>query len=269
MKPNRWYKAYFFDIDGTLALGNDIVPGVLECLRRLREEKVVVRFLSNESTTDKEGHVRRLRKLGIDCTEDEVITTIEASCAWIEANYPTATVFAIGAPDLKNALKKRAILTSNDPSQVDIVLASCDKHVEYGDLQVGFSALWQYKKGFLMATNPDRRGLLPGGAASPDTAFVIAALEASAGVKCQVVVGKPNPHFLLGGLAGTNISPADVLMVGDTMETDIAVAHNAGTASALVLTGDSTLAEAADAGPGKRPTWVVDNLMDLIPSTQD
>ena len=265
MRPQRLYKAYFFDIDGTLALGDEVIPGAIECLDELRRRKLIVRFLSNESTSDRLGHLRRLRKLGFTVEPDEILTTIEATCSWLEFNYPNAVVYPIGAPDLAKALSSHQIRVSEDAREIDIVIASCNHHFEYKDVQIAYDALHTYKRAFLIATNPDRHGPLPSGGGKPDTAFVIAAIEASADVKCQFVMGKPNPHMMLAALAQAGVAPEDALMVGDTFETDIAVAHNAGAPSALVLTGDSTLADAVAAGPDTRATWVVESLMDLIP----
>lgn len=268
MTPDRWYKAYFFDIDGTLALGDSIIPGVLECLDVLRAQKKIVRFLSNESTTDNPGHVRRLRRLGITCDSDDVLTTIEATSAWLSNNYPQARVFPIGAPDLKKNLLESGIEVTDDPALVDVVVASCDHHFSYPELARAFTAFYQYKQPILIATNPDRHGPTGPGQALPDTGFVIAALEASANVKCQEVIGKPNPQMLLAELAKLGVAPEDALMVGDTFETDIQVAHNAGTASAVTLTGDTSMAQVVAAGPQIRPTWVVNNLTEVIPRAE-
>lgn len=266
MTPDRWYEAYFFDIDGTLALGDTIIPGVLECLEVLRAKKKIVRFLSNESTTDNLGHVRRLRKLGIECDSEEVLTTIEATSAWIAHKYPAAKVFPIGAPDLKKNLEQNEIAVTDDPAEMDIVIASCDHHFSYPELSKAFTAFYQYKQPILIATNPDRHGPTGPGTALPDTGFVIAAIEQSANVKCQEVIGKPNPRMLLAELEKLGISPGDALMIGDTFETDIQVAHNAGTDSAVTLTGDTSMPQVVAAGPDIRPTWVVSNLTQIIPS---
>lgn len=265
MTPDRWYNAYFFDIDGTLALGDTIIPGALESLKVLREKKKIVRFLSNESTTDNLGHVRRLRKLGIECDGEEILTTIEATSAWIADKYPQAKVFPIGAPDLKKNLELNQIVVTDDPAEMDIVVASCDHHFSYPELAKAFTAFYQHKQPILIATNPDRHGPTGQGAALPDTGFVIAAIEASANVKCQEVIGKPNPTMMLAELARLGIAPEDALMIGDTFETDIQVAHNAGTASAVTLTGDTSMAQVVSAGPEIRPTWVVQNLTEIIP----
>lgn len=267
MQPSRWYRAYYFDVDGTLALGDQIIPGVNECLQELRNRKTIVRVLSNDSTSDREGHVRRLAKAGIHVEPEEVLTTIEATVSWLAFHYPQAVVYPIGAPALTAQLQKHGVEISDDPQLIDIVIASCDHHLEFKKLQTGFDALYQYKRAFLIATNPDRHGPLPGGGGVPDTGAIISALERAAKVKCQEIIGKPNPHMLLSSLADVRVAPEDALMVGDTLETDIAVAHAAGTSSALVLTGDSDLQDVVGLGPEIRPTWVVENLTQLIPST--
>ncbi len=266
MRPSRWYKAYFFDIDGTLALGDQIIPGVADFLQILRDRKIIIRFLSNESTTNRAQHVTRLRKAGISCEPDEVLTVVEATVRWLEFNYPDAVVFPIGAPSLTKELRQHNITISEDPSKIDIVLAASDHHLTFEKLQIAYDALYQYRRAFLMATNPDRHGPLPDHGGVPDTGAIIAAIEAATETHCQIVIGKPNPHMMLAALAEADVSPSDALMVGDTFATDIAVAHNAGTDSALTLTGDSTVSEVMRIGPPLRPTFVVENLMGLVPN---
>lgn len=265
MQPSRSYEAYFFDVDGTLCLGAEAIEGATQALQQLRERKAIVRFLSNDSTSDREGHVRRLRRAGIECTSDEVLTTIEATVSWLVRHYPRATVYPIGAPDLTAALTSHGIAISDDPAAIDIVIASCDHHLSFPKLQVAFDALRTQRRAFLIATNPDQQGPLPGGHARPDTAAVIAALEACTGATCQIVIGKPNPHMLTAALADLRVAPQDALMVGDTLATDIAVAHAGGTDSALTLTGDTSREQLIGLGPGARPTWVVENLLGLLP----
>ena len=66
-------------------------------------------------------------------------------------------------------------------------------------------------------------------------------------------------------IAGLDVDPADVLMVGDRLGTDIAMARAAGMASALVLTGDSTCEDVAEAAPDQRPDYLVETIDQLIP----
>jgi ribonucleotide monophosphatase NagD (HAD superfamily) len=59
------------------------------------------------------------------------------------------------------------------------------------------------------------------------------------------------------------------VMVGDRLSTDIAMAARAGMDSALVLTGETTPAMAADLPPDAAPTWVIDGIDQLLPAAGD
>ena len=114
-------------------------------------------------------------------------------------------------------------------------------------------------------TNPDRYCPFPGGRGEPDAAAITAAIEACSGVACSVNLGKPGPIMVAQAIAGLDVAPGDVCMVGDRLATDIAMGRLAGMASALVLTGDSTAADAAAAPAQQRPDYVLDTLDQLLP----
>lgn len=267
MKPevDRLYDAYVFDLDGTLYMGNEALPGALSVVRTLREAGRPVRFLSNNPTRNKEGYLDKLRALGFEAEENEVVTTVDATARWLKKNHPGAVVFPIAEEPVLSALRDAGIATSHDPSEIDIVLASYDRTFDYQKLQIAFDALWQHKRAFLMATNPDAYCPFPGGRGEPDCAAIVAAIEASTGVKNQVTIGKPNPHILLDALAETGVQPSQALMVGDRLGTDIAMATGLGMDSALVLTGDSTREQAASLPESDRPTYVLGTVGDLLP----
>jgi ribonucleotide monophosphatase NagD (HAD superfamily) len=86
----------------------------------------------------------------------------------------------------------------------------------------------------------------------------LALLEAASG-KRATVVGKPNPFIIDLALNRLGLSRDDVLIVGDTFETDVVAGLAAGIRTALVLTGNTKLAP-----PGQyRPTVIVPNLKAL------
>lgn len=66
-------------------------------------------------------------------------------------------------------------------------------------------------------------------------------------------------------LEGYDVAPARTMTVGDRLATDIAMGRDAGMNTALVLTGDSTVEEAAALTPRQRPHYVLDTLDQLIP----
>ena len=69
----------------------------------------------------------------------------------------------------------------------------------------------------------------------PDSAAIVAAIEACTGARCELNVGKPDPVMLQTALNILGLPARNCLMVGDRLYTDIAMAVDAGLDSALVL----------------------------------
>ena len=82
----------------------------------------------------------------------------------------------------------------------------------------------------------------------PGAGSIIGALEISTGVK-PIIAGKPNPTLYEFALERLGTSPAETLVVGDRMETDILGAQKLGCPSALVLSGIASRAEAESHQP--------------------
>lgn len=258
------YAAYLFDLDGTIYLGDKVLPGAAETLRELRQAGGAVRFVSNNPTRRPQDYATKLNDLGVEATAAEVVTSITATTTWLLTNHPDAAVFAIGEAPLLLALSEAGISLTQDAAKVDIVLASYDRSFTYEKLQVAFDALWYYKRAFLVSTNPDKFCPYPGGRGEPDTAAIVAAIEASTGVTLQATFGKPSKQLAQLALKTLprQVEPAQCLIVGDRLSTDIAMAHEAGMDSALVLTGDSTREEAT-ASPFQ-PTRIINALPEIL-----
>ncbi|WP_420112198.1 HAD-IIA family hydrolase [Pseudactinotalea sp.] len=255
--------AYVFDLDGTLYLGDDPLPGAAETVAALRESGALVRFVSNNVTRSPDQYVEKLTRLGFEADLSEVLTPIVTTVRWLLANAPGAVVYPSAPPPVVTALTEAGIAVGHDPETIDIVLASYDRTFDYAKLQIAFDAIWFHRRARLMSTNPDRFCPYPGGRGEPDAAAVVAAIEASTGATCERTFGKPDPAVLQLALAGADLPLERVLMVGDRLATDIAMGVAAGTATALVLTGDSTAQEAADLPPSERPTHVLASVADL------
>ena len=66
-------KAVFLDLDGTIYLGENLIPGALEFLARCEEKGVQRYFLSNNSSKSVKQYVAKLHKMNIPCSEDDVL----------------------------------------------------------------------------------------------------------------------------------------------------------------------------------------------------
>lgn len=262
--PARLYDAYLFDLDGTIYLGDELLPGARELVTRLRAQGRETLFLSNNPTRDPQMYAEKLTRLGLPTPASHVVNPVVTMTAWLRREAPDAAVFVIGEEPLVRALRSAGVRTSTDPRDIDVVVASFDRGFDYTKLQIAFDALWQHRRARLVTTNPDAYCPMPGGRGEPDAAAIIGAIEASTGVRCEVNVGKPSPLMLHTALEVLGVEPRDCVMVGDRLHTDVAMAVDAGIDSALVLTGESTR-EMVEALPvPRRPTMVLDRVDRLL-----
>jgi HAD superfamily hydrolase (TIGR01450 family) len=262
---DRLYGAYLLDLDGTIYLGDQLLPGAGRLVKALRERGLPVRFLSNNPTKDPEQYAAKLRSLGLPTPVTEIVNTVVTMTRWLLDNAPGAVVYPISEPPLIRALDQAGVRTSSDPAEIDIVVASYDRSFTYEKLQVAFDAIWHHRRARLVATNPDRFCPLPGGRGEPDCAAITAAVEACTGVRCEATVGKPDPTMLHAALAGLAVAPGDCVMVGDRLTTDIRMALDAGMPAALVLTGETTATDARRIARQDTPDLVLDRVDRLLP----
>jgi len=262
--PEGLFEGYIFDLDGTIYLGDELLPGAKRLILKLRELEKRVIFLSNNPTKDPRMHAEKLGGLGLETPDSEIVNTVVTMTEWLLQNHPEATVFPISEEPLKNALEGAGIRMSEDPEEIDIVIASYDRGFEYRKLQIAFDAIWFYGRAMLVTTNPDRYCPFPGGRGEPDAAAIVAAIEACTGAKCQVNVGKPDPIMLETVMELVGLDAKECVMVGDRLYTEIRMAKDARMPSAVVLTGETT--EEDLAGESEvRPDYMLERIDQLVP----
>ncbi|HET9127330.1 MAG TPA: HAD hydrolase-like protein [Propionibacteriaceae bacterium] len=265
--PERLHRAYVFDMDATIYLGDHLLPGARRLVEELRRRELPVRFLSNNPTKDPRQYADKLAGLGLPTAVADIANTVVTTTRWLRENHPDAVLFPIAEAPLQRALVEAGFRLSEDPAEIDIVIASYDRGFDYRKLQIAFDAIWFHRRAFLIETNPDRFCPFPGGRGEPDCAAITAAIEACTGTTCRVSLGKPSPIMVHEAMAGLDVDLADAVMVGDRLHTDIQMALDTGMASALVLTGESTLDDVAARTPDQRPSYVLDRIDRLLPAS--
>jgi HAD superfamily hydrolase (TIGR01450 family) len=263
--PESLFAGYVFDLDGTVYLGDELLPGAQRVLARLRELDRRVVFVSNNPTRDPGAYAAKLRRLGVAASASEIVNPVVTMTRWLRREHPEATVFPIAEAPLLRALAEAGIRTSDRAEEIDLVVASYDRGFHYRKLQIAFDAIWFHRRARLVTTNPDRWCPFPGGRGEPDAGAIVAAIEACTGVTCEVNAGKPGPLMLEAAMRLLGLDPGDCVLVGDRLSTDIAMAVAAGMSSAAVLTGETTPELLAAAPPEQRPTWVLDRIDRLLP----
>lgn len=231
------FDGYIFDLDGTIYLGENPLPGAVETLAKIHAAERKIAFLSNNPTHTRDEYVARLSRMGVAVTLDQVINSSLVMTRWLLREAPGARLFVIGEQPLTEELAAAGFALTENANEIEFVVASFDRTFEYRKLQIAFDAIRAGAR--LVATNADRYCPVPGGG-QPDAAAIIAAIEACTATSIEVVVGKPSPITVNEIAALLRLPPERCIMVGDRLETDIAMGKNAGMATALVLTGATT-----------------------------
>lgn len=228
------FDGYIFDLDGTIYLGERLLPGAKEVVQRLRMMGRGVVFISNKPLERRTAYAAKLTRLGIPTEPSEVINSSLVMARYLKNRWPDARLFVIGEPPLVEELEEAGFTISEEPSDIDVVVAAFDRTFDYRKLNIAYQAI--VRGAHFVATNADRTCPVEGGEI-PDCAAVIGAMEGCTGVKVEAVVGKPSLFILETALAQLGISADRCLMTGDRLATDIRMGVEAGMHTALVLTG--------------------------------
>lgn len=258
------YSAYIFDLDGTIYLGDTLLPGAAETIAALRSAGRRTLFLSNNPTRTRQQYAATLSRMGIPTPVEDIVNSSYVMVQWLLRAAPGARLFVIGEEPLQNELREAGFDLTAQAGDIDIVVASFDRTFVYHKLQVAFDAIRAGAR--LVATNGDRYCPVPGGG-QPDAAAIIAAIEACTGAVCDPIVGKPSPIMVATVMDMLHLPPEHCIMVGDRLETDITMGIAAGMATGLVLTGDATREKLA--ASGLTPTLVLERIDGLISGTPD
>lgn len=259
-RPAKLYDAYIFDLDGTVYLGDKLLPTAGETISWLRQMGKRTVFLSNNPTHTREAYAAKLTRLGLPTPVADVVNSSYVMVDFLQQRMPGARLFVVGEASLRDELAAGGFELTEEASRVEAVIASFDRTFDYYKLQVAFDAIRGGARFF--ATNADRYCPVPGGG-EPDAAAMIAAIEACTDTTIEAVVGKPSLVMAEAILRLVELPPERCLMTGDRLETDVLMGLNAAMSGALTLTGATD--EAGLAASSIRPTYVLSQLGDLLP----
>jgi NagD protein len=258
LRPAPRYDGYILDLDGTVYLGERLIPGAAETLAWLRAAGRRVVLLSNKPLASRASYAAKLTRLGIPTPDEDVINSTQALMHYLRAQHPGARLFVIGETALRDELRGEGFALTEEIAQIEVVVAAFDRTLDYAKLNTAHQAL--VRGAHFVATNPDKTCPVEEGAI-PDCAGVIAFLEATSERPVEAIVGKPSRHILVAARARLGVPLARCLMVGDRLATDMLMGQQAGMDTALVLSGVTTrsLLAASDL----RPTYVLESVAEL------
>lgn len=250
--------ALLFDMDGVIYRGNAAIPGAAALIANLQAHQIPFLFLTNNATLTAAQFQAKLAILGIYVDQAAVFTSSMATAAWLSRQAPPgAPVLVVGEAGLRQPVLAAGLTVVTDWRQAAWVAVGLDREATWSSLRDAALAIRAGAR--FVATNsdatlPSEEGELPGAGA------LVAFLRTATGVE-PTVVGKPQVAMFEQALARLGIIPAQAIMVGDRVETDIVGGQAAGLRTIGVLSGVSSAAAFAQAVPP--PTWVFDSVAEI------
>jgi arabinose operon protein AraL len=258
VRPKLPYRGWLLDLDGTIYLGERLIPGADAAVAALRAAGRRVAFLSNKPLPTRAAYAAKLSRLGVPAAPDDVINSSLVLARHLRDRDPGAPVFVIGEPPMLEEMRAHGFEVRPD-EHVRWVVIAFDRTFDYAKLNTALQAV---KRGArLIATNPDRTCPVEGGEI-PDCAGMIAAVEAVTDRRVETIVGKPSPIILEVALAALGVPAADAAIVGDRIETDIVMGRRLGLGTVLVLSGVTRADDPRIAAVA--PDHVVGSVRDLV-----
>jgi 4-nitrophenyl phosphatase/NagD protein len=249
-------QVFFFDLDGTVYLGNRLLKGIHEIIEVLRINHKKFFFLSNNSSKSTEDYLKKLNKFNLNITRDNLILSQHPTIDYLKKkNFKK--IFLLGTQSLKREFENEGFdLSEEEP---EILVLAFDQELSYARL-VKASYLLQKKNFPYIATHLDNKcptelGYIP-------DAGGIAALLKKATERMPEVFGKPNKEMLIFKLNQLKISPNDAVIFGDRLYTDIRMGIEAGITTCCVLSGEATL-ESIKISEYK-PDFIINGVWELL-----
>jgi 4-nitrophenyl phosphatase len=271
------------DLDGVLYRGADPVPGVGAVLTARAKLGDDVVYVTNNSMWYRAEYVERITGMGAPASADRIVSSPRATALYLRDHEPSIRhVLTLGASGLDRELEDAGfrVTRAGDAAErirgggvegtdggngweaagrPEAVVVGLDPQIDYRRLAVAVDCVRAGAR--FVATNrdpvyPTERALRPGAGS------IVAAVEAASGVT-PVSIGKPEPYLFEEAARTVGREPAEAIVVGDNLGTDIAAAVALGARSVLMLTGVTSREEAEAATADRRPTAIAANAEEL------
>lgn len=222
------------DVDGTLIRGSEPIPGSIEAVEALRDRGLSVAFVSNNPIRTREAYADRLASHGFSIDPDELITAGTITAEYLANEHATDELYVIGEEGLETQLREAGLVLTDDHDRADALIASIDREFSYDDLT---HALWALADGTrFIGTDPDRT-IPTEDREVPGSGAIINAIAGVTGREPDAIMGKPAPSAVAALERTLGLDAENCLIVGDRLDTDIAMGKRADMTTVLVRTG--------------------------------
>lgn len=250
--------ALLIDLDGVVYEGDSVVPGAVEALAWLRTRNVPHLFLTNTSSRSRGALVERLACLGVQGSEQAILSPPVAAARWLQNNVEGAISLFVADAAVEEFRELGSAAVGIEGPVAAVVIGDLGETWSYRLLNRAFRQLMMDPRPILIALGMTKYWHAPDGLRL-DTAPFVKALSYASGIE-PTVLGKPAAPFFDMALAMLGSAQRSTWMIGDDIQGDVRGAQRAGLRGCLVRTGKF---RPSDLHLGIQPDLVLDSLADL------
>jgi len=246
----KQYNAIFVDSYGVLKNHNGLIDGVQPVIDALRDQNKTVRVLTNDASRSQEQQVEMFASLGLyGLKDEEIITSGMLARHFLELKVRKGKIAYLGTPNSAGYFLQYGL---EPVSVADIDLEDIDDIEAFVFLDdEGFD----WNAGINKTVNFLRRKNLPIIVANSDKYYPISKNDVAVAIggisrliesvlnQKFIRFGKPDSQMFMYAFEEINktghFTKSDILMVGDTLHTDILGGNKFGLKTLLVLSGNT------------------------------
>jgi phosphoglycolate/pyridoxal phosphate phosphatase family enzyme len=255
---------FILDLDGVIYRGSQVLPHAPEAVAQIRSDGHAVFFLTNNSARSRHSYAQKLTAMGVPAHPNEIMSSSYATALYLEEHgMHGCSVLVVGEEGIPAELSLAGVrfVEPTEDAIADCVVVGIDRRITYRKLRAAQHAILNGAK--FIATNADATYPLENGGIEPGGGAIVAAIQTCTGT-APIVIGKPQPYSVLKILELTSTPPRNAVIVGDRLDTDIALGRQLGIRSVLVLTGVTTREQVHAAPEEMSPDLVLPDLRNLV-----
>lgn len=227
---------FALDMDGTIYLGDKWIEGAQDFLKAVEQAGRKYVFLTNNSSKNPGVYIRKLAAMGLQITERQIVTSGQATIAYLKKHFAGKRVFLLGNELLTEEFADEGIVL--DEEAPEVVVVGFDTSLTYAKMCRVCDLV---REGLpYISTHPDYNCPTETGFI-PDAGAIHAFIHASAGRMPDRIIGKPNREIMDYLADREGVDRTRTAMVGDRLYTDVAAGVNNGYTGILVLSGEATM----------------------------
>ncbi len=252
------YEGFIFDLDGTIYLDEKLIKNAPDVIKTIKDLGKKVVFISNKTTGNVKDYYNFLSSSGIDVEENEIFNSTIIIKKYLQTKHKAQKFYAIAEPTFIEQITECGLMYTEAPAEIDLVIITLDRTLNYSKLEIAGKALDNGARFY--AANIDNTCPVVGGEIL-DAGATISALEKRTNRKLEKHFGKPSKYILNTALDFLGVEKQKCLIIGDRLETDIAMGNKFNIDTALVATG---VTKNLNIKNKYNPTYKINSVFDLI-----